>query len=53
MSGTVAIAPLLFWLVIGAGLAFLSDYGNRVERDVKLQKIGSEGLAGKDRAPMR
>jgi hypothetical protein len=48
-----AVAPLLFWLLIGCGLAFLSDYGNRYERNSKIQKLTSnEALTGKDRDDM-
>jgi hypothetical protein len=48
-----AAAPLLFWLLIGSGLAFVSDYGNRYERNSKPQKVTSnEFLTGKDRDDM-
>jgi hypothetical protein len=48
-----AAAPLVLWLLIGSGLAFLSDYGARFERNAKLQKFTSnEALTGKDREDM-
>jgi hypothetical protein len=48
-----AVAPLVFWLLIGLGMAFLSDYGNRYERNSNLQKFTSnEALTGKDRDDM-
>ncbi|MGH8302127.1 MAG: hypothetical protein ACRET5_11740 [Steroidobacteraceae bacterium] len=49
-----AAVPLIFWLLISSGLAYLSDYGSSYERNSKLQRLGSgnEGLTGKDRDDM-
>jgi hypothetical protein len=50
---SLAAAPLMLWLIIGSGLAFVSDYGARFERNAKLQKFTShEALTGKDRDDM-
>jgi hypothetical protein len=48
-----AAAPLVFWLLIGCGLAYVSDYGSRFDRNAKLQKFtANEALTGKDRDDM-
>jgi hypothetical protein len=46
-----AVAPLVLWLLLGAGVAFLSDYGSRYDRNSKIESFGSgnEGFTGKDR----
>jgi hypothetical protein len=44
-----AALPLVLWLIFGSGMAFISDQGYRLDRNSKLQKFTSEGLAGKDR----
>lgn len=54
LRASYAVGPLVLWLLIGSGLAFLSDYGNRYERNSELQRLGSgnHALAGKERDDM-
>jgi hypothetical protein len=45
-----AAVPMLAWLMIGVGMAYLSDVGNRLDRSLKIDKFVSDGgLVGKDK----
>jgi hypothetical protein len=41
--------PLLLWLVIGGGFAYLSHVGAAVDRGVRTEKFANDGLTGKNK----
>jgi hypothetical protein len=44
-----AAAPLLLWLIIGGGFAYLSHVGAAVDRGVRTEKFANDGLEGKNK----